>query len=222
MSELQTIENRLSILAPRGYMCGYHIRFSRPVRRVTTYATEWIETYTRRNMVLADPGTIWAMLNDGALRWSIIERHCADPMGVMEAARRHGAAFGVSIGVGSPESRTICGLSHGSREFTDDEIAEMLELIRRGHEVVGRALHLRPILIEALDTIACGMTYDQACAHLGISRTALRYRLAAAREALDAPDNTQAVLRAIDAGLLSSNSPEGIARGLPLPPPPRD
>lgn len=70
MNEIQDIEDRISTLAPRGFMCGYHIRFSRPVRRVTTYATEWTQEYTRRNMIVADPSVIWGMMNDGALRWS--------------------------------------------------------------------------------------------------------------------------------------------------------
>lgn len=218
MNEIQDIEDRISTLAPRGFMCGYHIRFSRPVRRVTTYATEWTQEYTRRNMIVADPSVIWGMMNDGALRWSTLERHCDDPMGVMAMARGFGLAYGLSIGVGDPQSRTVCGVAHGSREFTDAEIEELLDLVRRGHEIVGRDLHLRPILIEALEAIACGMTHEQACAHLGISRTALRYRLNAAREALDAQDNRQAIQKAIESGLLSSNSPAGIAHGLPTGP----
>ena len=218
MTDLQTIEARLNDLAPRGFMCAYHVRFSRPVRRVATYSSVWIETYTRRNMVLADPSAIWAILNDGAIRWSALARRAEDPMGVLSAARAHGLAFGVAIGTGAPESRTVMGAAHPTRDFTDAEIAEMLELVSRAHDLVGRARHLRPILVAALDAIACGMTYDQACAHLGISRTALRYRLAAARVALDAEDNAQAVLRAIDAGLVSSQTFAGIARGLPTAP----
>ena len=62
------------------------------------------------------------------------------------------------------------------------------------------------------------MTYDQACEALGISRTALRYRLQTARAALGTEDNAQAIRKAIDLGLMNSNSIAGISKGFPTGP----
>jgi len=41
---LAQIDDALSVLAPRGFTLGLHIRYSRPVRRVSTYPSQWIQT----------------------------------------------------------------------------------------------------------------------------------------------------------------------------------
>ncbi|MBM3605522.1 MAG: LuxR family transcriptional regulator [Alphaproteobacteria bacterium] len=220
MSEqtLARIDEDLMHLAPRGFMFGLHIRFSRPVRRVCTYPSSWIQTYTRLNLGIGDPMMIWCMANQGSIRWSELSAGAADPLDVMKQAHAHGLRYGVALSVGPVESRSYIGAAHHEREFTDAEILRMTELLQQGHDLIDRKTALRPILIEALEAIACGMTYDQACSALGISRTALRYRLQAARGALGAQDNAQAIRKAIDAGLLNGNSIGGISKGLPAGP----
>ncbi|WP_410216972.1 autoinducer binding domain-containing protein [Paracoccus sp. (in: a-proteobacteria)] len=215
---LAQIDEDLGRLAPRGFMCGFHIRFSRPVRRVCTYPSSWIQAYTRMNLGIGDPMMIWCMLNEGSLRWSALADIIDDPLDVMGQARQHGLIYGVALSYGPVESRSYIGAANGDREFTDAEIAAMDRLLRQGHDMIERATSLRPILIEALEAIACGMTYDQACKALGISRTALRYRLQMARKALGAEDNAYAIRKAIDTGLLNGNSLGGIAKGLPKGP----
>ncbi|WP_265499325.1 autoinducer binding domain-containing protein [Paracoccus beibuensis] len=215
---LAEIDQELSHLAPRGYMFGLHIRFSRPVRRVCTYPSRWIQTYTRRNLGIGDPMMIWCMLNEGAIRWGDLTRIAADPLDVMAQARHFGLTFGVAVAHGPVESRSYIGAAHDSRDFTDAEIDRMAHLLRTGHDHLDRATALRPILVEALEAIACGMTYDQACGALGISRTALRYRLQTARSALGTEDNAQAIRKAIDLGLMNSNTIAGISKGLPSGP----
>ncbi len=217
---LNRIDTALAELAPRGVMVGYHVRFSRPIRRVCTYPSSWITDYTRLNMIVADPSVIWCIQNEGFIRWSDLVRQIADPLDVMRQAADAGLAFGVSISCGLPQSRSLLGAARSDREFTDPEIARMQELLQQGHALLDRATAMRPILVEALEAIACGMTYEQACAHLGISRTALRYRLHAARAALGVEDNPEAIRRAIDLGLLSSNSYTGMVKGLPEGPSP--
>ncbi|WP_378941930.1 autoinducer binding domain-containing protein [Paracoccus sp. R86501] len=217
---LNRIEASLADLAPRGVMIGYHVRFSRPVRRICTYPSGWITDYTRLNMIVADPSVIWCVMNEGALRWSDLVQQVPDPMNVMGQAAAVGMTHGVSISCGLPESRTVMGAARSDREFTDAEIARMQTLLRQGHDLLDRATAMRPILVEALEAIACGMTYDQACAHLGISRTALRYRLHTARASLGVDDNPEAIRKAIDLGLLSSNSYAGMVKGLPEAPSP--
>ena len=217
---LNRIEASLATMSPRGCMIGYHVRYSRPVRRVCTYPSDWITEYTRLNMIVADPSVIWGVMNEGALRWSDFAGHVPDPLDVMGQAASMGLRHGVTVSCGPPESRSIMGAARADREFTDPEIARMQDLLRQGHGILDQAIAMRPILVEALDAIACGMTYAQACAHLGISRTALRYRLHTARASLGVEDNPEAIRRAIDLGLLSSNSYTGMVKGLPEAPSP--
>lgn len=218
MPDLTEIEDSLSALAPRGFTIGLHIRYSRPVRRVSTYPSAWIQTYTRQNLGVGDPMMIWCMLNEGAIRWSALPNLIADPMNVMGQARRHGLTHGAAIACGPVESRSYLGAARSDREFTDREMARMARLLDQAHGIVDRRSVLRPILVDALEAIACGMTYDQAAAALGISRTALRYRLRVARAELGVDDTPHAIRKAIDAGLLNGVSISGLSKGLPTGP----
>lgn len=215
---LSQIEDALSHLAPRGFSLGLHIRFSRPVRRVSTYPSRWLQTYTQRNLALGDPMMIWCVLNEGTIRWSDLSQQMPDPLNVMGQARDHGLPYGVAVSRGPERSRSYLGAARDDRDFTPAEIAQMADLLRQAHDLVDRSTALRPILVAALDAVACGMTYDQASAALGISRTALRYRLRMARAALGAEDTPQAIRKAIDAGLLNGISASGLMKGLPTGP----
>lgn len=217
-SALDRIDEALAALAPRGFTIGLHIRYSRPVRRLSTYPSRWIQAYTRANLGVGDPLVIWCVMNEGSIRWSALSQIMPDPMNVMGLARDHGLTHGVALSCGPPESRSYVGAARDDRDFTDAEIARMAALLREAHDIVGRGTSLRPILVDALEAIGCGMTYDQACAALGISRTALRYRLAQARAALGAEDNNHAIRKAIDAGLLNGISVSGLSKGLPTGP----
>lgn len=218
MNSLPQIEETLGILAPRGFTIGLHLRYSRPVRRVSTYPSRWIQTYTRANLGVGDPMMIWCVMHQGTIRWSELPALLSDPLDVMAQARAHGLPYGAAISVGPAESRSYIGAAHATREFTDAEIAQMAALLREAHDIVGQATALRPILIEALEAMACGMTYEQACDALGISRTALRYRLRTARTALGAEDTPEAIRKAIDAGLVNGMSITGLAKGFPTGP----
>lgn len=220
VQSLNQLEATLDKLTPRGFMVGYHVRFSRPVRRTCTYPGDWVAHYTRMNMIVADPSVIWCVLNEGSIRWSSLTRQINDPIGVMGQAAAHGLKYGVSISCGPAASRTVMGAARADREFSDTEIGQLSTTLQQAHDILARATAMRPILVEALDAIACGMTYEQACKHLGISRTALRYRLHTARNVLGVEDNPEAIRRAVDMGLLNSNSYEGMVKGLPEGPSP--
>ncbi len=177
-----------------------------------------MQTYTRSNLGVGDPMLIWCVMHEGQIRWSELSRVIADPLNVMGQARDHGLIHGVALSLGPAESRSYIGAARDDREFSDAEIDRMAELLQHAHDIVDRTAMLRPILVEALDAIACGMTYDQACQTLGISRTALRYRLRMARAALGVEDNPNAIRKAIDAGLLNGISLSGLSKGLPTQP----
>ncbi len=204
---------RLDRIAPQGYNFGFHIRYSRPKLVRLTYDPAWSEAYSARKYILCDPAVIWPLHNDGACRWSAID--LPDPLGVMAAAAAHGYAFGVAVGCGPIESRSLGSCGRGDREFTDAEIDEIAEIVRSVHALLDGGSELKPHQQAALKADETGMTYDRICAELGISRTALKNRLRGARRALGAETNAEAVRVAIERGLISSTSYTGIARGLP-------
>lgn len=213
--DLETALARLRGLAPAGFMVGFHVRNSRPIRRVVTYSREWIEYYTRKNFVAADPTVQWCISQTGWQRWSDIAKDFSDPFGVLADAAAHGLSHGISVSLGEAASRTIAGLARSDRAFTDAEAVEVHSLLRRCHDLVGKSITLGPRQLEALEGIAIGMTYDEICAHIGISRTALRYRLEKARDSFGVDTNAEAVRAAIDHGFIASNPLGGASYGLP-------
>lgn len=212
---LERIEEEIARLSPKGFMCGFHLRFSRPVRHTMNYGSEWVSHYTRENYIAADPIAIWGISNTGTWRWSELEGKIPDPLGVFAKAKPFGLIYGAAISHGPADSRTICGMSREDREYTDAELQRLTALVIEAHDLLDQRLHLRPILIDALHAIACGMTYQQAAEYLGISRTALRYRLTTAQRIMGASDVQDAIRRAIDSGKLPSNKVSGYPSGLP-------
>ncbi|WP_092567382.1 hypothetical protein [Alloyangia pacifica] len=58
-------------------------------------------------------------------------------------------------------------------------------------------------LLEAPEGISLGMTCQEVCGMLGISRTALKFRLSRVRDALGVESNLEAVRTAIYASLIA-------------------
>lgn len=211
---VQDYLSRLDQIAPEGYNFGFHIRYSRPKLVRMTYATGWSERYAARSYILCDPAVIWPLIHDGACRWSEID--LPDPLGVMAAAAEHGYRHGVSVGTGAAGSRSLGACARGDREFHDDEIAEIEEIVRSVHALLAEGGVLKPHQSDALRAFETGQTYDQICADLGISRTALKNRLSGARRALGVKTNAEAVRVAIERGLIGSTTYTGIVRGWPV------
>ncbi|MFZ3585133.1 hypothetical protein ACOI1H_23800, partial [Loktanella sp. DJP18] len=69
--------------------------------------------------------------------------------------------------------------------------------------------------LNALQMVEEGLTYEESCDRLGLSRTAFRGRLAMARRELGAKSNQDAVRIAVERGLLTSTTYTGVTKGLP-------
>jgi LuxR family transcriptional regulator len=211
--DIDDIIAQISEIAPEGFNFGFHVRFSRPALVKMTYRADWSRLYSERKYILCDPSVIWAMMNDGAARWSEID--LADPLGVMEAAATHGYNYGVAIGRGDIESKTIGSAARSDREFDDDEITAIQDAVSLVHEMLGQGPGLKPHHIAALQMVEEGLTYEESCERLNLSRTAFRARLAMVRRELSAKSNADAVRIAIEQGLLTSTSYTGVTKGLP-------
>ncbi len=191
---------KLGDLAPLGYFVALHIRFTSPLMSFQTYDQAWTDHYTDNGFVLRDPMTAWGFCKTGSTRWS--NKKIPDPFGIFKEAAKFGLRYGVTISCGPIRSRTIVSLARGDREFDDTEIAEAEATAKRLHEISEPRGKLTKAQIAALKCIAEGDRHAAAAAKLGISESALKARLTAARQNLMARTTAEAIQRARDNHLL--------------------
>lgn len=190
----------LAEIAPAGYAAGLKLRFSGPSLVRGTYPARWTEHYTENLMAFWDPVVVWSLTNTGHKRWSALK--IPDPLGVMKQAREYGINYGVAISVGKLPNRSILGIARSDREFSDTEIHHAYGVFSGIHE---RVLEKKPLTqnqAEALRLIAGGDLQSAVSGELGISQSALKARLKAARTKLNARTTLEAIARAKELHLL--------------------
>jgi LuxR family transcriptional regulator, quorum-sensing system regulator SdiA len=198
--ELNDLLGELKAAAPSGYAIGLHIRFAAPLITAHTYPEEWLRIYTSRAYALRDPLIFWGLSCEGTTRWSEIE--LPDPFDIFGQAREFGLNFGCAVACGPLTSRTIVGAARADREFEDAEIAGIQAIVWKMHEIAEPPEELTKAQVEALKCIADGDRHIAAAARLGISESALKARLTAAREKLSARTTSEAIQRAKDYRLI--------------------
>lgn len=190
----------LGAIAPAGFSAGLHIRFAAPLMYVRTYDESWIKTYDDNAYALRDPLVFWGLGAKGHTRWSAIK--LPDPFNILGQALSHGLAYGAVVSCGPITSRTIVGIAHNEREFTDEEIAETVKIVHNLHLAAEPPTELTPAQIEALRLLADGDRHAAAAAKLGISESAFKARLQSARVRLGARTTAQALRKAREYQLL--------------------
>ncbi len=190
----------LAPYAPKGYFIGLHIRFTSPLMSFQTYDQRWLDHYTENGYVLRDPMTAWGFSTTGWIRWS--DPALLDPFGLFKEAARFGLTHGITMSCGPIKSRTIASFARDDREFEDREIKAIVEVVHRLHEITEPPHDLTKAQIEALKCIAGGDRHAAAAAKLGISESALKARVTAARIRLMARTTAEAIQRAKDYRLL--------------------
>lgn len=190
----------LKALAPAGFSAGLHIRFASPLIYVRTYSEAWTKIYDDNAYALRDPLVFWGLGVKGQTRWSAIK--LPDPFNILGQAQKHGLAFGAVVSCGPITSRSIVGIAHNEREFTDEEIAEAAKIVKNLHLAAEPPTELTPAQIEALRLLADGDRHTAAAAKLGISESAFKARLQSARVRLGARTTAQALKKAREYQLL--------------------
>ena len=191
---------RLKRLAPMGYALGLHIRFASAHVIVRTYPPEWIERYTSCGYMLCDPLISWGFSATGSCRWS--ELSFPDPHDVLGQAADYGLKYGVAVSHGPTSSRSIGGFARSDREFSDAEVRRVEETVKLLHNAATPPDTLTQAQRHALRLVASGHRYAEAAALLGISESALKARLKAARDRLFARTTAEAIQRAQEYNLL--------------------
>lgn len=187
-------------LAPAGYFIGLHIRFTSPLMIYQTYDQRWVDHYTENGFVLRDPTMHWGMSSTGAVRWS--DPKLLDPFGVLREAAAFGLGYGVTLACGQTSLRSIASFARNDRDFDDAEIAHFSTSLQRLHDRSRPPTSLTPPQIEALRCLAGGDRHADAAARLGISESALKARVTAARGRLSARTTAEAIRRARDYRLI--------------------
>ena len=191
------IEKELELLdgmSPCGYFLGLHIRFATPLILFQTYSRAWVDHYSAQAYQLRDPMVMWAFSEEGATRWSEIQ--IPDHAGVFREAADFGMPFGACISFGPLTSRSICGFGRADREYTDAELSQLNATVQHLHLATEPPESLTPAQRDALRLIAAGDRHAAAAAKLGISESALKARLNAARQRLMARTTAEALQRA--------------------------
>lgn len=179
---------------------GLHIRFVSPLIVVNTYSTKWQEVYNAKVYGLRDPTLAWGLSHVGVRRWS--EIGLPDPFGILREAAEYGLVYGMIGSVGPLSSRTIMGAARDDRDFTDQEMEDIYDIVHRMHDVSEPRAKLSKAQVEALKCIADGDRHAAAAAKLGISESAFKARLSSARDKLSARTTAEAIQRAKEFGLL--------------------
>lgn len=197
---IETHLERLDQIAPNGFFFGLHIRHTLPLFTHQTYPSLWVNHYIREAYALRDPIIAWGLDRVGTCRWSEID--IPDPFNILGQAQEFGMNFGIAVSFGPLHSRTIATASRPDREFTDTEIASFADVIDALHTIYQPPESLTDAQTEALRRIAEGDRYAAAAAKLGISQSAFKARLTAARSSLQARTTVEAIQKARDYRLL--------------------
>lgn len=199
-SGIDLLLRELDALSPAGYFVGLHIRFSSPLMSFQTYDQAWLDHYTENGYVLRDPMTGWGFSTTGWIRWS--DPGLLDPFGLFKEAAEYGLKHGLTVSCGPIKSRTISSFARADREFDDGEVETIVGIVHRLHEMSEPPHDLTKAQVEALRCIAGGDRHAAAAAKLGISESALKARITAARTRLMARTTAEAIQRAKDYRLM--------------------
>ena len=192
----------LEALSPAGFHVAVRVGFAFPEYEWNTLPRAWVHIYTRDALMLYDPVTRWIYDNTGYVRWGEIELE--DPRNVLALAAQQELKYGAAICVidsNEPGIRTFGSFSRSDREFTDDEMATLLDHLKRLHQQEPIRYILTEAEIETLNMIRDGLLTKQIAHELDISESAVKQRLKSVKVKLDAKNTVHAVTIAERRGL---------------------
>lgn len=166
----------------------------------STYPEAWREEYDSNSYHLKDPAFLWGLAKNGNKRWS--EVRLPDVAGVFRKARRHGLIYGAMFSRGYPTRKSVLSVARDDRELTDDELVRLATWFDQFIGACNAKQMFSPKELEVLQCLANDMTIDQAAEEIGISSSAAKVRLKAARDRSGRKTNSWAVAAALRAKLI--------------------
>jgi len=192
-----------TVQAPAGHFLALRIGFAFPMYEQNALPKNWIEHYSARGFVLADPVMNWLYQNAGTTRWSEIELE--DPRGVLDQAKRFGLNYGLAIcctGEGAGVQRSFGSFARSDREFLDAEVFELKDKLQNLHDSMVPPSNLTDAELEALGMVKNGLLMKEIADLLGVSEGAVKQRLKNAKSKLKAKTSTHAATMATSFGLI--------------------
>ncbi|MFQ1700628.1 autoinducer binding domain-containing protein [Loktanella agnita] len=153
--EISKILGKLKELTPAGYVTGLQVNYTTPRFMFHTYSKKWLEYYSQHGFVMSDPTVAWCFENLGSCRWSELN----DPDNVLDAAAEHNMRYGAVYSTDSGGSRSMAGFARNDREFTDQEIADMCELVEEMHKLTMKQSEIPPETVQRLKTMSIMVTH---------------------------------------------------------------
>ncbi|MCH2076965.1 MAG: autoinducer binding domain-containing protein [Rhodobacteraceae bacterium] len=189
-------------LAPEGHYVALRVRFTSPFHEENRLPEAWITEYTADGLMVFDPIMQWVFSQTGAIRWS--ELSARDYRGVLVRATRHKMNFGVAASTQDAVTgeRSFGIFAREDREFSNDEIAELMATLVKLHRTKRRPQGLTDAECEALTLIRNGERLKSIAHKLGITESAVKARLVSAKRKLGARTSVHAVSLAAEAGLI--------------------
>ncbi|MEL6690079.1 MAG: autoinducer binding domain-containing protein [Pseudomonadota bacterium] len=189
-------------LAPNGHYVALRVRFTSPFHEENRLPEAWITEYTADGLMVFDPIMQWVFSQTGAIRWSALS--IKDPHGILARAARHKLNYGVAASTQDAMTgeRSFGIFAREDREFTDDEIAELMGTLAEHHRTRRRPQGLTEAECEALTLIRNGERLKGIAHNLGITESAVKARLVSAKRKLGARTSVHAVSLAAEAGLI--------------------
>jgi len=130
--EIGTILGKLDALCSEGYAIALHIKFTTPTYLFQTYKTEWVEYYSKMGWVLQDPTVHWGFENTGTIHWDDLIPN--DKQGIFPKAAEFGLKYGFVLALETDGSRSVSSFARNDRNFSDDEIHEISDLLQMLHD----------------------------------------------------------------------------------------
>ena len=152
---ISEVLEKLGNLAPAGYALGFHIAYTTPKFMFQSYPKAWLDYYSQNGLVMSDPMVAWGFENTGACRWSDLD----DPEGVMIKAAEFGMPYGIVCTLKTEDSLSICGFARADREFSDAEIADILDKVGELHKSTAERAQLSPETVQDLKNMSILVTH---------------------------------------------------------------
>ncbi len=118
--------------SPSGFAIAFHIRLTSPDFLFQTYPKDWTDIYSEKGYVMVDPTVRWGFSETGHVRWSALSD--LDDQNILEQSVAYGLGYGVTISTDTDNSRSFASFSRADREYSDDEIADLVECLQSLHK----------------------------------------------------------------------------------------
>ena len=156
-AQIQEILRDLEQRSPSGFALAFHIKYTTPDYLFQTYASEWIDVYSRKGLVMQDPTVHWCFDNTGSIRWSDLASE--DAGGVLAQAAEYGLGYGVCYATDAGGSRSMASFARNDREFQDDEVDALITRVEELHAMTADLDTLSPETADELHSMSIRFTH---------------------------------------------------------------